>query len=59
MYYIEHKWKDNLRRLRSQGLKYPHIWSRRGINEVLNLDLSNYGESETMSEFNLICLFKD
>ena len=58
IYYIEHKWKDNVIRLRSQGINDPFIWSLRGGNKFLNIDLSNYGISETMYELYLIHLFK-
>ena len=47
-----------MKRLRSQGINDPRIWSQRKENEFLNIDLSNYGISETMSEFSLIHLFK-
>ena len=58
MYFIEHKCKENVRRLRSQVINNPHIWSRIGGNKFLNLDLSNYGVSETMSELLLILFFR-
>ena len=58
MYYIEQKWKDNVRFLRFQGINDPHIWSLKVGNEFLNIDLSNYGISETMYELCLIHLFK-
>ena len=58
MYYIEQKWKDNVRRLISQGINYLHICSLRGWNEWLNIDLSNYGRSKTMSELRYIYIFK-
>ena len=45
MYCIEHKWKYNVRRLISRGIKNPLIWLRIGGNESLNLDLSNFGIS--------------
>ena len=47
-----------MRRLIYQGIKNTHIWLQRGGNEFLNIDLSNYGISETMSELCLIRLFK-
>ena len=59
MYYIDQKWKDNVRSLISQGINDPHLWSHRGCNECLNMYLSNYGISETMYELRLINLFKD
>ena len=58
MYYIEPKWKYNMRNLTSQDINYPCVQSQRGGNKFLNIDLSNYGISETMSEFRLIHLFK-
>ena len=57
-YYIEPKWKYHMRCLGSQGMNNPCVWLRRGWNEFLNLDLLNYGISETMSELRLINLFK-
>ena len=59
MYYIEQKWKNNIARLISQGEQRPHQWARRGGNELMNCDLSNYGITDTRSELRLILLFKD
>ena len=50
MYYIDQKWKDGMRRLISQGINNPLIWQRRGVNEFINIDLSDYGISKTMSK---------
>ena len=47
-----------MRNLTSQDINYPCVQSQRGGNKFLNIDLSNYGISETMSEFRLIHLFK-
>ena len=58
MYNIEQKWEYNLRHLRSQGINNPIIWARRGGNESLNIDSSNYGISETMSELHLIHMLR-
>ena len=57
MYYIEQKCKDNVRFLRYRGIRNPRIWSQIGGNEWLNLDLSYYGISETMSKLRLINFF--
>ena len=58
MYYIEHKFEDNVRCLRYQGISNPCIWLHRGGNVLINIYLSNYGISETIPELNLICLLK-
>ena len=39
----------NVRPLLSQGINDLRLWSQRGGNELLNIDLSNYGMNETMS----------
>ena len=59
MYYIEHKYKYNVRRLESQGMNNTCIWLQRGRNELFSVDLSNYGISKTMFGLRLIRLFKD
>ena len=59
MYYIEQKWKDNVARMISHGINEPRIWAQRGGNDLLNLDLSNYGIDDTRSELRLILLFRD
>ena len=39
IHYIEHKWKYNVRRLRSQGINNTRICLQRGGYECLNIDL--------------------
>ena len=44
--------------IKSQCIKDPHMWPLRGGNEFINLDLSYYGISQTISELRLINFFK-
>ena len=39
MYYIEQKWKDNTRCLRSQGINDPRIWLQKVENELIDIYL--------------------
>ena len=58
MYYIEQQWKLSINRLRSYGINDPRVWVERGGNEMLELNLSNFGVQDTRSELRLIMLFK-
>ena len=58
MFYIERQWKESVNRLRMQGYHDPKIWATLGGNDVMNLDLTNFGIVDTRSELRLILLFK-
>ena len=58
MFYIEQQWKESIRRLRMQGIHEPKILAQQGGNDVLNLDLSNYGIENTRDELRLVLLYK-
>ena len=58
MFYIKRQWKESVNRLRMQGYHDPKIWSSLGKNDVMNLDLTNFGIVDTRSELRLILLFK-
>ena len=50
MFYIEQKWKEEINRLRTRGMYDPKQWALRGGNELLNLNLSNFGIEDTSEE---------
>ena len=58
MFYIEDQWKRNINRLLQHGINDPKSWARRGGEDVLNLDLSNFGVEDTRSELRLVLLYK-
>jgi predicted GIY-YIG superfamily endonuclease len=58
MYYVENQWKQSLNNIRNQGIQDPKVWAQRGGNDVLNLNLSNFGIDDTRSELRLVLLFK-
>jgi predicted GIY-YIG superfamily endonuclease len=58
IYYVENQWKQSLNNIRNQGIQDPKVWAQRGGNDVLNLNLSNFGIDDTRSELRLVLLFK-
>ena len=58
MFYIESQWKQSIRRIRIQGIHDPRSWAQRGRNDVLDLNLSNFGVDDTQSELQLVLLYK-
>ena len=58
MYYVENQWKQSLNNIRNQVIQDPKVWAQRGGNDVLNLNLSNFGIDDTRSELRLVLLFK-
>ena len=58
MYYVENKWKQNINRLKNQGIQDPRIWANEGGNDILNLNLTNFGVAETREELRLVTLFR-
>ena len=58
MFYIERQRKESVNRLRIQGYHNPKIWATLDGNDVMNLDLTNFGIVDTRSELILILLFK-
>ena len=58
MFYVEEKWKEEIKRLRARGIHDPKQWASRGGNEVLNLNLSNFGVEDTRAELRLVLLFE-
>ena len=57
MFYVEQKWKECIHALRMQGIHDPRVWANNGGNDVLNLDLSNFGIMNTRDELRLVLLF--
>ena len=55
MYYIENKWKEKREQMIGQGIMEPRAWAR-GVNDVTNLDYSNFGSSVD-NELRLVLLF--
>ena len=58
MYYVENKWKQNINRLKNLGIQDPRIWANEGGNDILNLNLTNFGVAETREELRLVSLFR-
>ena len=58
MFYIERKWKEEINKLRTRGIHDPKQWALRRGNEVLNLNLSNFGIEDTREELQLVLLFQ-
>ena len=58
MYYLESKWKESVVRIRNRGIRDARIWAAEGGNDLLNLNLSNFGIDDTRNELRLVCLFK-
>ena len=58
MFYIERQWKEIIHRYKNRGCIDPREWAERGGNEVLSLNLSNFGIEDTRRELRLILLFK-
>ena len=58
MFYLERKWKENVSQSRNNGMHDPRMWATQGGNDILDLDLSNFGIIDTRSELHLILLFK-
>lgn len=44
--------------MKQNGVNDPRIWVERGGNEMLNLNLTNFGISNTRSELRLVMLFQ-
>ena len=58
MFYIERKWKEIVINMKDNGVIEPRIWAERGGNEILDLNLQNFGINDTRGELRLIMLFK-
>ena len=59
MFYIESQWKQSIGRIRmQQGIHDPRSWAQRGGNDVLDLNLSNFGVDDTWSELQSVLLYK-
>ena len=58
MYYIEKKWKECINIMIQSGVNDPRKWATDGGNEILNLNLSNFGIEDTRSEMRLVSLFR-
>ena len=58
MFYIERQWKETIQRLKNRACNDPREWAERGGNDILNLNLSNFGIQNTREELRLILLFK-
>jgi hypothetical protein len=46
------------KRIRMQGIHNLRSWAQRGGNDVLDLNLSNFGVDDTRSELQLVLLCK-
>ena len=58
MFYIERQWKEIVVRMKTQGIHDPRLWACMGGNEVLNLNLRNFGIEDTRTELRLVLLFR-
>ena len=58
MFYIERQWKERVNRMKRNGINDPRVWAHNGGNEMLNLNLNNFGIQNARSELCLVLLFK-
>ena len=58
MFYIEQQWKLSVNRMKNNGINDPRVWAEMGGNDILNLNLTNFGIQDTRSELRVILLFK-
>ena len=58
IFYIERKWKEFILGIRNQGIHDQNIWASEGGNSILNLNLENFGVTNTREELQLVLLYK-
>ena len=58
MFYIERKRKEFILGMRNRGIHDPRIWASEGGNSILNLNLENFGVTNTREELQLVLLYK-
>ena len=58
MFYIERQWKERVNRMKWNGINDPRAWANNGGNNIMNLNLTNFGIQNTRSELRLVLLFK-